>query len=98
MGKVEGKNVGVGVENTQQGQNEMGVGDMQMVRDVKDYYRGKCKEEEHMDLNLDVCNEEEGTEKEVDIEKDVGIEEMELDEGMGKDCDMDMEVKNRNYP
>lgn len=97
MGKVEGKNVGVGVKNTQQVQNEMGVGDMQMVRDVKDYYRGKGKKEEHMDLNLDVCNEEEDTEKAVDIEKEVGIGE-ELDEGMSKDCDMDMEMKNRNYP
>lgn len=87
----------MGVENTLLDQKEMGVGDMQMQRHVKGY-RGKGKEDEHTDLNLDVYNEEEDIEKEEeDIEKEVGIEEQ-LDEGMRKDCGMDMEAKNRNYP
>lgn len=87
----------VDVENTLLGQNEMGVGDMQIQRHVKDH-TGKGTEDEHMDLNLDAYNEEEvDVEEEVDIEEAVGIEE-ELDEGMHMDGGMDMKGKNRNCP
>lgn len=94
MNKVQDQNVEV--DDDTLGQNEMGVGDMEMQRHVEDYTR-KGKEDEHMDLHLDVHKEEVGIEKEADIENEVGIEE-ELHEDMHMDYGMDMKGKSRNYP
>ena len=94
-GKIQDQNTKVDVEYTLLTQNGMGVGDTHMERHVKDY-RGKGKEDDHMDRNLDVHNEDVDIEK-VDIEKQVGIDG-ELNKGMHMDCGMDTMAKNRNCP
>lgn len=95
-GKVQGQNVEMGVDDTLMGQNEMVAGGMQMARSVKDY-TGKGKEDEHMNLNLDVNIDEEVDIEKEDIEK-VGIEEEELDDDIHMAYGTGMKAKNHSYP